>query len=65
MCRGFIKGSFVMPLGGQTAMFAEIMGLILVVELASLKEWFSFGLKLILQSLFTKLLLDLWMFRRD
>lgn len=40
ICQGFAAGSFVMPLGIQTAMYAEIMGLIKAVELAHLKSWF-------------------------
>lgn len=41
MFRGFVKGSFAMPLGVQSAMFAEIIGLVQAVKLARIKNWFS------------------------
>lgn len=41
MCRGYVKGSFANPLGVQNALYAEIVGFILVVELAFVKGWFS------------------------
>lgn len=40
MSRGFVKGSFATPLGVQTAIYVEVMGFIVVVELATLKGWF-------------------------
>lgn len=40
MSRGFIKGSFSMPLGVQIALFVELIGLIRDVELAIIKDWF-------------------------
>lgn len=38
MNRGFIKGSFAMPLGVHTTLFAQIMGLIHRMELACVKK---------------------------
>lgn len=38
MPRGFVKGSFAMPLGTRTAIFAELMGVIRAVELARVKN---------------------------
>lgn len=40
MSRGFVKGLFALPLGIQTSLFAEIMGFITAVEIASKKGWF-------------------------
>lgn len=40
MYRGFSRGSFALPLGVQTSIFAELMGLIVAVELADIEGWF-------------------------
>lgn len=40
MCRGFTKGCFAMSLGTQTSLYAEIMGFILAIELAKVRNWF-------------------------
>lgn len=38
MYRGFMKGSFALPLGTQTVIFAEIIGFITALELADMKK---------------------------
>lgn len=40
MSRGFVKGSFSMPLSVQIANLVEFMGLICDVELVNIKDWF-------------------------
>lgn len=43
--RGSAAGSFAMPLGNQTALYADIMELINVVEIAKIKDGSHCGLK--------------------
>lgn len=38
--RGFLRGSFVKPLGQCCALHAELMAFVLAVEIASKKNWF-------------------------
>lgn len=45
MWSGFSTGSYIMPLLVQIAIFAEIMGFILSVELAHVKGWFPLWLE--------------------
>lgn len=42
MHRSFPKGCFTCPLGVRTAIFLELMGFIIIVELVDLKGWFPF-----------------------
>lgn len=44
--KGFVDGSFALPLGVQTPLFAEIMGFRKTGELATVKGWFPLWIEM-------------------
>lgn len=43
--RGFVRGCFAIPLGVQSALFAEMCAFMTVVEIAAQKQWFPIWLE--------------------
>lgn len=55
MCRRFVNGSFVVPLGVQSALYTEMMGLVLKVESATFKNGFPLSIELDFSALVGKM----------